>query len=160
MQFVHGGAAKRFRIAQTDELRTAQVQSIETGNVCPALPRRKWIIHAVIVEEVVGREIAPAGADGIQAQTGLIVANSFIFRARESRAGCGLQIWQRYILQEKTGRSRPGALWDNRIGKHTRIRATRTAAWKEIRLALGDRISQSLRELAGKTRHSCTCTHN
>src|ERR1700726_2883042 len=112
-----------------------------------------------MVEEVVGREIAPAGADGIQAQTGLIIPNSFIFRARESRAGCGLQIWHGDIRQKKCGGSRPGTWWNDGIGKHTRIRATRTAAWKEIRLALGDRISQSLRELAGKTRPSCQCTH-
>ena len=82
VEFVHGGRAERFGVAQVEQLRAASVERVEARDVRAALRDGVGIVLRPVVEKVVGGEQAQARV-GVQAVGAFVVAQSLV----EGRGG-------------------------------------------------------------------------
>ena len=65
-------------VTEVKELRAAQIEGTESGDRRASLARRKKIVERVIVEKVISREEAPAGAAPIHPEAAFIIAQAVL----------------------------------------------------------------------------------
>ena len=76
VEFVDSHGPENLGIAEAEHLRPADGQGIEAGDARAALCAGIWIVKPVIIEEIVGRELAP-GRVRIDAAGSFIVPDGF-----------------------------------------------------------------------------------
>ncbi len=77
VEFVHGGRAERFGVAQAEQLGAAEIKRVEARDIRPALSDRVRIVLRPVVEKVVGGHQSPAGV-GVQPIRAFVVAQGFV----------------------------------------------------------------------------------
>ena len=110
VKFVDDAGGEGFCVAKTDELSLAIGESIEARDGGSALLGGIGIVDAVVVEEIVGGELAPA-AVGVDAAGGFVVADGF--RKRRSGELVGAPVGGRNVFEQVESRSGPGS-WSRR----------------------------------------------
>jgi hypothetical protein len=74
VQLVDGVGADDLGVAQREELRAANIESIEAGNACAGYGARIGVVKVVIVHKVVSGDLAHSFV-GIDAHGTLVVAD-------------------------------------------------------------------------------------
>ena len=132
MKLVDGIGADQLVVAQRQQLRTPDKQRIEAGDARPA--NRAWIriIEVIVVDEVIGRDLAQPAVP-VDADRTLIVSNSLRKRRGGILACADVGRWN--VLQQILTRRRPRALRNDSAGKDAGVGLSRC-----------DSVAQTLRE--------------
>ncbi len=84
-QVVHGGRAEGFRVAQSDQLSPAVIESVEAGNAGAALSGRIRVVESEIVDEIICRKGSPAIAVAVEAEAAFVVCDQSAPRCRSKK---------------------------------------------------------------------------
>ncbi len=147
MKFVHGGSAQYLGVRQRDHLRLADREGVEARNAGAALAARIRVVQTVIIDEIISGNLAEPRVC-VDPAAAFVVSDGFRLRGGGKKVRADVR--QRNVRQQACRRRRPRPGWDGRVGKNARRRAGTTL--HIVRFALGDPVSQFLREQAGDVR--------